>query len=276
MSAYFPVLILLLINTELEQRYFIELAFKGTAYNGWQVQPNGMGVQQVIEENLAILIKEKVRLTGAGRTDTGVHASYFVAHFTSGSEFMILPGEILRKLNHMLPDDIAIYSIFPVSPADHSRFSAISRTYKYFISLRKNPFKKEISYQLNTMPDKDAMNKAAEELLKYNDFGSFCRTGTNVKNHICRVHLAQWEQYDEMLIFTIQANRFLRNMVRAIVGTLIDTGYGKITVEGFREIIEAKDRSKARTSAPAQGLFLTDIEYPPGLLARKTSTIHYL
>jgi tRNA pseudouridine38-40 synthase len=259
----------------LEQRYFIELAFKGTAYNGWQVQPNGMGVQQVIEETLAILIKEKVRITGAGRTDTGVHASYFVAHFNSGSEFLHQPGEIVRKLNHMLPDDIAIYSIFPVSPGDHSRFSAISRTYKYFIALHKNPFKKEISYQMNIIPDTDAMNKAAAELLKYDDFGSFCRTGTNVTNHICRVRMAQWEQGDEMLIFTIQANRFLRNMVRAIVGTLIAAGLGKITVEGFREIIEAKDRGRARTSAPAQGLFLTDIEYPPGLLERKTTTIFH-
>jgi tRNA pseudouridine38-40 synthase len=247
----------------------MELAFKGTAYNGWQVQPNGLGVQQVIEEALALLIRDQVRITGAGRTDTGVHASYFVAHFTARAELTDQPGEIVRKLNHMLPGDIAIFSIFPVRPGDHSRFSALSRTYKYYLSLRKNPFQQDLAYYLDVRPDMKLMNEVADELLKYNDFGSFCRTGTNVTNHLCRIQHAKWEENDQSLVFTIKANRFLRNMVRAIVGTIIDAGYGKIRVEGFRQIIEARSRSRAGTSAPAQGLFLTDIEYPPELMAQK-------
>ena len=259
----------------LEQRYFIELSFKGTAYHGWQTQPNAMSVQQAIEEAVSVLIKEKIRLTGAGRTDTGVHANYFVAHFTSWSALPHQLSEIMRKLNHMLPHDIAILSIFPVKYNDHCRFNALSRTYKYFISKRKNPFKQETSYHISTPLNIDEMNKAAAELFKHNDFSSFCRSNTDVGTHICNIIHAGWEETDEMLVFTIKANRFLRNMVRAIVGTMLEIGYGKLTVESFREIIEAKDRRKAGTSAPARGLFLTDIEYPDELLPQKNRLSSY-
>ncbi len=254
----------------LEQRYFIELSFKGTAYHGWQVQPNAPSVQQAIEEALSILLKEKVRLTGAGRTDTGVHASYFVAHFTSTSELLNLPGETMRKLNHMLSNDIAILSIFPVKENYHSRFNAVSRTYKYYISRRKNPFRQETSYHISADLDTAAMNRAAEELLNYSDFSSFCRTNTNVRTHICKIIHAGWHEEQEMLVFTIKADRFLRNMVRAIVGTMLETGYGKLPVDEFRKIIELKDRRRAGTSAPPQGLFLTEIEYPPEIFSQKT------
>ena len=252
----------------MEQRYFIELAFKGTAYNGWQIQPNALGIQQVIEEALAILIKEKIPVTGAGRTDTGVHASYFVAHFTTSSTSMCT-DELVRKLNHLLPEDISIFRIFPVGITDHSRFSALSRTYKYFVSTRKNPFRQDTSLLVHSMPDITRMNEAATDLLKYSDFGSFCRTGTNVRNHICRITEAKWEINGNMLVFTIKSNRFLRNMVRAIVGTILDAGSGKISAEDFRNIIVARDRRKAGKSASAQGLFLTDIEYPPEIQSQK-------
>ena len=252
----------------MEQRYFIELAYNGTAYNGWQIQPNALGIQQVIEEALAILIKEKMPVTGAGRTDTGVHANYFVAHFTTSST-SICTDELVRKLNHMLPEDISILRIFPVRITDHSRFSALSRTYKYYVSTRKNPFRQDTSLLVYSIPDIIRMNEAAADLLNYSDFGSFCRTGTNVRNHICRITEATWEINGDMLVFTIKANRFLRNMVRAIVGTLLKVGYEKISVEEFREIIEAKNRCRASTSAIARGLFLADIEYPPEVISNR-------
>lgn len=253
----------------MEQRYFIELSFKGTAYHGWQVQPNALSVQQTVEDALMLLIKYKVRLTGAGRTDTGVHASYFVAHFTLSSALSEPLNEITRKLNYILPNDIAILNIFPVKSDDNSRFSALSRTYKYHISKRKNPFKQETSYYISTQLNIDEMNKAAGQLFNYNDFSSFCRSNSGTSTYICTIKHAGWEENDEMLVFTIKANRFLRNMVRAITGTLLNIGYGKITAESFREIIEAKDRRKAGKSAPAHGLFLTDIEYPAEILSQK-------
>ncbi len=253
----------------MEQRYFIELAFKGTAYNGWQIQPNAQGIQQVIEEAIAILIKEKVRVTGAGRTDTGVHASFYVAHFATATGLTGQLPESVRKLNHILPPDIAIKSIYPVGPDDHSRFSALSRTYKYYISLRKNPFRQETSYHINYRLDIAAMNNVAAELFKHSDFKSFCRSNSGVKNFNCHIMEAKWEVYDDMLIFTIKADRFLRNMVRAIVGTILDAGTGKISAEEFMNIILARDRRKAGTSAPANGLFITDIEYPAEILSQK-------
>jgi tRNA pseudouridine38-40 synthase len=247
----------------------MELSFRGTAYNGWQVQPNAVGVQQVIEESLAVLIKEKIRLTGAGRTDTGVHASFFVAHFDLASEKILNPGETEHRLNHILPADIAVSSVFPVDPSDHSRYSAISRTYKYFVSLRKDPFRQDTSNQVYFSPDIDLMDRAARLLPDYDDFGSFCRSNSGAKTHICRITEAKWEVNEGLLVFTITADRFLRNMVRAITGTILDVGSGKLSLEGFREIIEARDRRMAGTSAPARGLFLTEIEYPPRILEKK-------
>jgi tRNA pseudouridine38-40 synthase len=253
----------------LEQRYFIELSFKGTEYHGWQSQPNAISVQQIIEEAFGLLIKENIRITGAGRTDTGVHASYFVAHFNTGTELIKPYRETVRKLNHMLPRDIAVFSIFPVSGNAHSRFSALSRTYKYFISKRKDPFRHETSCFISGTPDLEEMNRAAGELFNHRDFGSFARTNTDVRTNICTIMHAGWEEYDDTLVFTIKANRFLRNMVRAIVGTMLKIGYGKLSVEEFRKIIEARDRRRAGTSALAQGLILTEIEYPSEILLQK-------
>ncbi len=258
------------------QRYFIELSFKGTAYHGWQVQPNAISVQHILEETLPLLIKEKTRLTGAGRTDTGVHAKYFAAHFDTAARLMIPLKEIVRKLNHILPEDIAVLNIFPVGAKDHSRFSAISRTYKYYINRRKNPFRQETSFQVSAGLDLDAMKKAANELCNYRDFSSFCRSNTNVKTHICNIMYAGWKEKNDMLIFTIKADRFLRNMVRAIVGTILNAGYGKMTIEEFRNIIEAGDRRRAGTSAPAHGLFLTGIEYPEEIMINKTNLCNHL
>ena len=258
----------------MDRRYFIELSYRGTAYCGWQIQPNAPSVQQTIEEALALLLKEEVRVTGAGRTDTGVHAYYFAAHINSP---VLLPShtvETLRKLNHMLPKDIAILDIFPVSRSAHSRFSALSRTYKYFVSRRKNPFRQDTSYHITAPLDLDAMNRSAEELFNHSDFSSFCRSNTNVRTHICKIMHASWEEQEGMLVFTIKADRFLRNMVRAIVGTMLEAGYGKMTTGKFRDIIAARDRRMAGTSAPAQGLFLTAIEYPEEIYASKTGIRH--
>ncbi len=259
---------------QLDRRYFIELSFRGTAYCGWQIQPNAPSIQQTIEEALALLLREKLRVTGAGRTDTGVHAGYFAAHFNSSALLPSHTEETVRKLNHMLPQDIAILDIFPVNKSAHSRFSAVSRTYKYFVSRRKNPFRQETSYHITAALDMKAMNRAAEELSNHSDFSSFCRSNSNVKTHICKIMHAAWEEQDEMLVFTVKADRFLRNMVRAIVGTMLEAGYGKMTVEKFKDVIVARDRRMAGTSAPAQGLFLTAIEYPEEIYASKTGIRH--
>ncbi len=261
-------------NWQLDRRYFIELSFRGTAYCGWQVQPNAPSVQQAIEEALALLLREELRVTGAGRTDTGVHAHYFTAHFSSSSLLPAHTVETVRKLNHMLPKDIAILDIFPVNKSAHSRFSALSRTYKYFVSRRKNPFMQDTSYHITAPLDLDAMKRSAEELFNHSDFSSFCRSKTNVRTHICKIMHASWEEQEGMLVFTIKADRFLRNMVRAIVGTMLEAGYGKMTVGKFKDIIAARDRSMAGTSAPAQGLFLTAIEYPDEIFASKTGIRH--
>ena len=253
----------------LDRRFFIELSFKGTNYHGWQIQPNALTIQQLLEESLQLLLNEKIRLTGSGRTDTGVHAGYFVAHFNSASPELEAPREIVRKLNHILPEDIAIFSIFPVRDKDHSRFSALSRTYKYYISRQKNPFRQDTSFFIGTELDVNAMNSAAGELFKNSDFTSFCRSNTNVRTHICKIRHASWEEREGMLVFTVQADRFLRNMVRAVVGTILEVGYGKLSVEDFIRIIEAKDRRRAGTTAPAKGLILTGIEYPPEIFLQK-------
>jgi tRNA pseudouridine38-40 synthase len=252
------------------QRYFIELCFKGTEYHGWQYQPNAITIQQITEETMERLLGSKISLTGAGRTDTGVHASYFVAHFNSDSEGLLPLEETIRKLNYMLPKDIAIFSIFPVGEKLHSRFSALSRTYKYYIHRKKDPFRQETSCFIASELDIDSMKKATSELFNYQDFGSFCRTNTDVRTNICNIMHAGWEEKDDLLIFTIKSNRFLRNMVRAIVGTILRVGQNKLSIEEFKRIIEARDRRVAGTSAIAQGLFLTDIEYPPEVYLHRT------
>ena len=241
-------------------RYFIELAYKGTHFHGWQVQPDAISVQEVLEKALSTKLQEKIVVTGAGRTDTGVHASFFVAHFDTQKSFDT--GSTIYGLNNLVGKDIAIYKIFPVADNLHARFDAVSRTYEYRICQTKNPFLKEISTFLNKDLDLDLMNKASQLLFEYTDFTSFSKLHTDTKTNNCKITQAFWAPQNELLVFTITADRFLRNMVRAIVGTLIDLGEHKISIDEFRKIIEAKDRAKAGKSAPAEGLFLTQIEYP--------------
>ena len=246
------------------QRYFVQLSFKGTNYHGWQIQPNATTVQEVTGRAFSTVLREKVDLTGAGRTDTGVHASFFICHFDSQSvEFET--EKLVYRLNSILPSDISLQGIRKVPSDAHARFSALSRTYKYFIHNKKDPFKTDISYLYTGSLDTDKMNEGAGLLKEYTDFTSFSRLHTDVKTNLCRILYAHWEREDNTLIFTIEADRFLRNMVRAITGTLLKMGTGKLTSGGFRRIIEARDRGAAGDSAPARGLFLTDIKYPPGI-----------
>ena len=244
------------------QRYFIQLSYNGTNYHGWQVQPNGITVQEEIEKGLSVLTRENVAVVGAGRTDTGVHASFFVAHFDLEKE---IADTVLftNRLNAFLSNEIVVQQIFPVSPEDHARFSALSRTYYYFLSNRKQPFRKEFTATCHYRLDLEKMNEAAGMLLNFNDFTSFSKLHTDVKNNICIITKAEWsEGPGGLMVFEITANRFLRNMVRAITGTLIDVGREKISIADFVEIIEARDRRKAGTSVSPGGLFLADIQYP--------------
>lgn len=241
-------------------RYFVELSFKGTRYHGWQVQPNALSVQEVLETTFSTFMRQKIEVTGAGRTDTGVHASFYVAHFDADS-LPFAPADLVEKLNRFLPNDIALKSIREVDENLHARFSATRRTYQYFISRVKDPFTLDTSYPYLWPLDVEAMNRAAEVLLQWEDFTSFSKLHTDVKTNNCRVTEAFWKEEGTQLVFTISADRFLRNMVRAIVGTLLEVGRGKLTRDGLIAILEKKDRSEAGTSAPPQGLFLSDIQY---------------
>ena len=241
-------------------RYFLQLSYKGTRYFGWQRQPNAISVQELIEKTLSTVLREEIAVVGAGRTDTGVHASFYVLHFDVLNE-ITEPEKLLYHLNRFLPDDIAIQKIKKVNSDFHARFSAVSRTYKYYISMVKDPFTTDTSYQFNVPLDIEKMNEAAKILFEYTDFTSFANLHTDVKTNNCKIFQAEWETENNQLVFTIKADRFLRNMVRAIVGTLLEVGKGKITVDDFREIIEMKNRGAAGTSAPPQGLFLVDIGY---------------
>lgn len=240
-------------------RYFIELSFDGTRYSGWQVQRNGLSVQQILNEKLSFKLSEKIEVTGAGRTDAGVHSEFFVAHFDT---LILLNENFISEMNGFLPSDIVFHKIRKVNSEAHARFSAVSRTYQYRITTKKNPFLNNFSFYYHGKLDIELMNKAALILLSVSDFTSFSKLHGNTKTNICIVTKAEWEQCGDNLIFTISANRFLRNMVRAITGTLLDVGKGKISIDQFVEIIESNNRSKASTSAPAKGLFLCSINYP--------------
>ncbi len=242
-------------------RYFMELAYKGTNYHGWQRQPNGTTVQQELENALGTILQSPTPITGAGRTDTGVHAKYMVAHFDV-SEPLSDPQKLSGQLNRFLARDIAIYSIVPVREDAHSRFDAIARRYEYFVTWHKNPFLQNLATRLPSQPDFDQMNEAAQKLLAYSDFTSFSKLHSNNKTNLCKIDFAFWEKRGEVYVFNIQADRFLRNMVRAIVGTLLEVGRGKKSVGDFCAVIEAKDRGNAGTSVPADGLYLMDVIYP--------------
>lgn len=241
-------------------RYFIEIAYNGKNYFGWQRQPKQMSVQQVIEESLSTLLREDIKITGAGRTDAGVHAKQLFAHFDF--EAINDTKALVFRINSFLPKDISVINIFQVKDNAHARFDAVAREYEYVISLRKDPFSQDFAYQLNKIPDVDLMNKTAELLFNHIDFQCFSRSKTDVKTYNCVISKARWELIDNKLTFTISADRFLRNMVRAIVGTLLDVGFGKTSVEDFQAILNSKNRSKAGASAPAHGLYLTKVKYP--------------
>lgn len=246
-------------------RYFIQLSYFGKQYHGWQIQPNGNTVQEELNKALRILTQKDISVTGAGRTDTGVHANYFIAHFDTS--IIINDSEkMVYRLNGILPSDIAVHKIFKVDNKYHARFDALSRTYKYFISKVKNPFRLDTHYLLYNKLDIELMNTAAKLLIEYNDFTSFSKLHTQTKTNNCIVLQACWEDRGDEIVFTVKADRFLRNMVRSIVGTLIEVGKYKLTIEELRQIIEKKNRCEAGVSVPAKGLYLWDIEYPKGIL----------
>lgn len=245
-------------------RYFIYLEFDGSAYSGWQIQPHSPSVQQTLEEALALFLRQNVSVTGAGRTDAGVHASEMVAHFDLDEPQDC--GWMRGKLNGILPQDIAVHRIVPVKADAHARFDATTRTYKYYVTLNKSAFNRNYSWFLPNEPDFEMMNRAAEILMKTVDFTSFSKLHTDTRTNDCHVTEAEWEMLpDGRWVFTITADRFLRNMVRAIVGTLMEVGRGRLTIDGFQRIIDSKDRCSAGDSAPAQGLFLYKIVYPDNL-----------
>ncbi len=240
-------------------RYFIELAYNGTKYHGWQIQPDAVSVQEKLNMAISTVLQSKIEVVGAGRTDTGVHASQMFAHFNTE---VPLGDHLTHKLNSILPNDIAVAKVFEVPEEHHARFSAESRSYEYRIWLGRNPFLLDFSWQIHSHKlELSKMNAAAILLLEYDDFQTFSKVKTEVHTFNCDVTAAVWKQEGHLLTFHISANRFLRNMVRAIVGTLVDVGMGKITIEEFRQIIESKNRGNAGLSVPAKGLFLTQIKY---------------
>lgn len=241
-------------------RYFIEFAYNGKDYCGWQFQPHSPSVQETINKALSILLRIEIDVVGAGRTDTGVHATQMFAHFDYEGE--INSDELTKRINSFLPKDIVIYRFTPLHPEAHARFDATSRTYEYHVHTFKDAFVNEGSWYNFHPLDVDKMNEAAKALFEYIDFKCFSKTHTDVKTFNCKITEAYWKQEGSKLVFTVTADRFLRNMVRAIVGTLVNVGLGKITIDDFRNIIESRDRNKAGFSVPAHGLYLTTVKYP--------------
>ncbi len=241
-------------------RYFLKLGYRGAPFHGWQIQPNAVSVQEEVEKALSTILRAPILIIGAGRTDTGVNARTMYAHFDYEGE---LPekGKMLVSLNRLVGQDIAIYDIFKVTDDAHARFDATERTYKYFTAFEKTPFFYPLSWYCPHSLDIDKMNEAAKILLETDDFTSFAKLHSDAKTNICKVKRAEWSKEEDMAIFTITADRFLRNMVRAVVGTLVDIGRGKITIEDFRKIIDSKDRCAAGQSMPGEALFLWDIKY---------------
>ena len=242
-------------------RYFLEFSYKGTAYHGWQRQPNAITVQETLEENIKTLLGVKTVITAAGRTDTGVHAKQMFAHIDLNYTIN-KPTKLIDRLNKFLPNDIAIIDIHLVNDNSHARFDAISRTYLYYIVTNKKPFNQDTAFSFFKPLDIDKMNDAAQLLLSHTNFKCFSKSKSDVKTYDCDITEAYWKQFDDELVFHISANRFLRNMVRAIVGTLVNVGIGKCSIDKFRIILNSQDRTQAGSSVPAQGLFLTQVQYP--------------
>ena len=241
-------------------RYFITFSYDGTAYHGWQIQPHSVTVQEELQKALSTLMRKPMEVVGAGRTDTGVHARKMIAHFDH-DEVLDCP-QLVYKLNRLLPRDIAVQHVKPVADDMHARFSAKSRTYHYYVHLDKNPFLRSYSWQVYGNPDFELMNRAARVLMEYKDFTSFSKVNTDTKTNDCTITEARWDRVGEdQWRFTVTANRFLRNMVRAIVGTLMEVGRGRMTIEQLRSVIEAKDRCRAGDSVPGNALFLVEVLY---------------
>ena len=240
-------------------RYFIKLAYNGTHYHGWQCQPNASSVQETLNKAVSVILNSEINLMGAGRTDTGVHATEMYAHFDFEKPFDL--KSIVHKLNSYLPKDIVVYAVIPVPDEAHARFDATKRTYEYHINTFKDAFLQDGSWYFHKKLDLDSMNEASKLLFNHTDFQCFSKVNTDVNTFDCTIFEAYWQQKDNQIVFTISANRFLRNMVRAIVGTLINVGLHKISLDDFNEIIKSKNREKAGFSVPAHGLYLTKIEY---------------
>lgn len=241
-------------------RYFITLAYDGTNFHGWQIQPNGNSVQEELQKALTTLLRQPTPVVGAGRTDAGVHARNMVAHFDS--DVAIDCQQLAYRLNRMVPRSMAVYDVREVGDDMHARFSATKRTYHYYVHTRKDPFLRHYSCELHFDLDFERMNKAAAILMEYSDFGAFCKSHSDVKTTICSVMAAEWHQTsDTEWYFEISADRFLRNMVRAVVGTLVDVGRGRLTLDEFRNVIEGRKRTAAGESMPANALFLEEVEY---------------
>lgn len=247
-------------------RYFLEIAYNGGEYFGWQIQPDAVSVQEVLERGLSTILQKELKVVGAGRTDTGVHARQLFAHVDlDDTEDM---SNFNFRLNSILPRDIVLKDIHPVNVDAHARFDAIEREYEYLINVTKDPFSQNLAYQVQKIPDIGLMNEAAAILLDYIDFQCFSRTKTNVKTYHCLIKKAFWTLDGNRLIFTIAADRFLRNMVRAIVGTLLDVGYEKTSMAQFHSVLKSKNRSEAGKSAPAHGLYLTKVTYPENIFIK--------
>jgi tRNA pseudouridine38-40 synthase len=243
-------------------RYFVQLSYDGSDYCGWQIQPNGKSVQKILTDVFSMKLHEEVTITGAGRTDAGVHAINYIAHFDTTRK---IDTRFIEQVNRFLPNDIVIHTIKPVIPEAHARFSALSRTYEYRITREKNPFINRYSLYYKGDLDIERMNNAAEILLHEKDFTSFSKLHSDNKTNDCHVMYARWLEQDNMLVFTICADRFLRNMVRAVTGTLLDVGKGKLDMAGFKHVLNSRNRQAASTSAPAKALFLVNVDYPKNI-----------
>lgn len=244
-------------------RYFIELAYKGTAYHGWQIQPNAIAVQEVLNNALKIVLRQDLETLGCGRTDSGVHASQFYAHFDIALTFSPAEKEkFIRSVNSLLPYDISVSQLIDVDNNAHARFDATLRAYQYHLHFKKDPFKTDTSWLIRDELDLLAMQEAAGIIKQYQDFGAFCKSNADNFTNICYIQKSEWEIIPNGLIYHVSANRFLRNMVRAIVGTLVDVGKGKIKAQAVHQIIKSQNRSSAGASVPACGLLLTEVKYP--------------
>ncbi|MFD2999760.1 tRNA pseudouridine(38-40) synthase TruA [Pontibacter toksunensis] len=241
-------------------RYFLEIAYDGTRFHGWQVQPNALSVQEVLDDCLSKVLRQPISSTGSGRTDTGVHASQQFVHFDVEEE--LDTQQSVYRFNRLLPADVVAKQLYLVPDDAHARFDAFARTYHYHISLVRNPFKRLYAYHHSRPLDVEKMSEAAAVLLKYEDFTTFSKVKGDTKHYRCDMYEAVWRQQGEELVFTIRANRFLRGMVRLIVGTLVDVGRGKLTVAQFEQVVASQDRRQSSGAAPAEGLYLAKVEYP--------------